>query len=52
MWWDQYCGSGAHVTREIVMGTSGIASDFLDKTLYSEFKTMSRNTKSVSMEQI
>lgn len=33
--------------REIIMGTSGIASDFLDKTLYSEVKTMSRNTKSV-----
>lgn len=37
--------------REIVMGTSGNDSDFLGKTLYSEIKTMSRNTKSVSMEQ-
>lgn len=33
------------------MMASGIVSDLADKTLYSKIKTMSRNTKSVSIEQ-
>lgn len=46
VWWDQYCGSGAHTTMQR-NDYGDYASDFPDKTLYSVIKLMSRNSKSV-----